>query len=245
MAEPLSADRFLSLVKARGVDVVEVAGWKTRNRNKGRKWGPVHGVMIHHDAGSGETKSSVNYAKTGTKELPGPLYAGLVAPDGRLHMIGWGRCNHAGLGDDDVLRAVIAETDPLPPDNEANTDGNRHFYGFAFILKGDGTPPTAEAQRTMAAVCYALAVDGHHWTERSIAAHADWQPGKPDPAPHPSIRRQVRAQVAHWRKTGAPGPAKPEPEAEPEPPTLAELTDEVRQLRARVVDLEKWRNARE
>ena len=46
-----------------------------------------------------------------------------------MHLVGHGRANHAGLGDGDVLRAVIVEK-RLPPDNEANTDGNAAFYGF-------------------------------------------------------------------------------------------------------------------
>lgn len=236
MAEPLSADRFLSLVKARGVKVQEASGWKTRNRNKQGPWGPVHGVLLHHDAGSGQTKPSVDYALKGSKDLPGPLYAGMVDPDGALHMIGWGRCNHAGKGDDDVLRAVIAESPTLPADNEANTDGNRHFYGFAFISKGDGTPPTVAAQRTMSVVCAAIC-HHHNWTERSVIAHADWQPGKPDPAPHPSVRRQIQAQTATLLKVV------PKPPEEPDKPsTVAELLKVVERLDARVADLEKWRN---
>ncbi len=54
----------------------------------------------------------------------------------------YGRANHAGPGDDDVLRAVIAEK-ALPRDNEANTDGNRHFYGFECENLGDGDDPLA------------------------------------------------------------------------------------------------------
>ncbi|NUT27668.1 MAG: N-acetylmuramoyl-L-alanine amidase [Streptomyces sp.] len=241
MAEPLSADRFLSLVKARGVDVQEQAGWKTHNRNKQGPWGPVHGVLLHHNAGSGQVKSDVAYAKKGSSDLPGPLYAGLVAPDGTLHMVGWGRVNHAGKGDGDVLRAVIAETATLPPDNQADTDGNRHFYGFSFITKADGsTPITREAQQTMALVAYVIC-EHHNWTERSVIAHADWQPGKPDPAPHPSIRRQVQALVADLQKAGAPGEPPQPPEA---PSTIKELTEVVEQLTERVKDLENWRNWR-
>lgn len=47
-----------------------------------------------------------------------------------MHLVGYGRANHAGLGDDDVLRAIVDET-ALPPDNEANTDGNRHGEQWA------------------------------------------------------------------------------------------------------------------
>ena len=83
----------------------------------------MHGVMIHHTVTSG-TQNSVDICYNGHSSLPGPLCHGVIAKDGTVHMVGNGRANHAGLGDDDVLRAVINET-ALPGDNEANTDGNR------------------------------------------------------------------------------------------------------------------------
>ncbi|MGW6786470.1 N-acetylmuramoyl-L-alanine amidase, partial [Streptomyces sp. NPDC054987] len=85
-----------------------------------------------------------------------------------------------GLGDPDVLAAVIAER-RLPPDNEATTDGNRHFYGFECVNLGDGADPWPPAQidaiaRAAAAVCRV-----HRWTARSVIGHREWQPGKVDP----------------------------------------------------------------
>ena len=239
MAEPMSAETFLARVKASGVKVVEVAGWRTRNRAQAGPWGPVHGVMLHHTV-TEATKATVDLVRKGYGDLPGPLYAGVVAKDGALHLIGWGRCNHAGKGDDDVLRAVIAETAPLPRDDEANTDGNRHFYGFAYINEGDGKDPyTDEQHDTMARIGYVI-TDHHNWTERSVIAHADWQPGKPDPAPHPAIRALVAGQIATWRKTGGPVDEDQEPE---EPTTIPGVLAYVKQLEERVTDLEKWRNA--
>lgn len=82
--------------------------------------------MIHHTATEG-TASTVRICRDGCPELPGPLCHGVIAKDGRIHLVGYGRANHAGLSDDDVLRAVVAEK-RLTSDNEANTDGNRHFY---------------------------------------------------------------------------------------------------------------------
>ncbi len=94
--------------------------------------------------------------------------------------MGNGRANHAGSGDDDVLRAVIAERE-LPADNEASTDGNRHFYGFEAVNLGDGKDPWPDAQllaieRAAAAICRA-----HGWGPRSVLGHLEWQPGKVDP----------------------------------------------------------------
>ncbi|WP_326605717.1 N-acetylmuramoyl-L-alanine amidase [Streptomyces sp. NBC_01800] len=118
--------------------------------------------------------------RDGYPELPGPLCHGVIAKDGRIHLIGYGRTNHAGLGDDDVLRAVVAEK-RLPPDNEANTDGNRHFYGFECENLGDGKDPWPDAQLEAVEKAAAAVCRHHGWTSRSVIGHKEWQPGKVDP----------------------------------------------------------------
>lgn len=139
MAPPMSAGSFLDRLREEGVTVVEVGDWTHHNRNHKGPWGPVHGVMIHHTVTEG-SEHTVELCREGYAELPGPLCHGVITKDGCVHLVGYGRANHAGLGDDDVLRAVIAEK-LLPPDNEANTDGNRHFYGFECENLGDGEDP--------------------------------------------------------------------------------------------------------
>lgn len=122
MATPLSASAFLAALRAEGVKVVEVGSWRTHNRNSKGAWGEVHGVMIHHTVTSGTAKT-VAICRDGYTSLPGPLCHGVVAKDGTVHLVGYGRTNHAGTGDDDVLKAVINEVS-LPAANKANTDGN-------------------------------------------------------------------------------------------------------------------------
>ncbi|MCZ9340595.1 N-acetylmuramoyl-L-alanine amidase, partial [Streptomyces sp. TRM76130] len=139
MAAPMSASGFLRALKAEGLTVVEVGAWRTHNRDSQGAWGPVHGVMIHHTATQGSART-VDICREGYEGLPGPLCHGVVTKDGRVHLVGYGRTNHAGLGDDDVLRAVIAEKG-LPADDEANTDGNARFYGFECENLGDGKDP--------------------------------------------------------------------------------------------------------
>jgi hypothetical protein len=202
MAAPLSASAFLAALKAEGVKVVEVGDWETHNRNSKGAWGPVHGVMVHHTVTSG-TAATVAICRDGHSTLPGPLCHGVVAKDGHVHLVGYGRANHAGLGDDDVLQAVIDEA-PLPADNEANTDGNRHFYGFECENLGDGKDPWPAVQveamvRTAAALCRA-----HGWGkdgDTSVIGHAEWQPGKVDPrgpgVSMPGIRARVAERLKH------------------------------------------------
>ncbi|MFG3096550.1 N-acetylmuramoyl-L-alanine amidase [Streptomyces sp. NPDC048202] len=195
MSPPMSASGFLSALKAEGVKVVEVAGWRVHNRNHKGPWGPVHGVMIHHTVTSGSART-VELCREGYEDLPGPLCHGVITKDGKVHLVGYGRANHAGLGDDEVLRAVIAEKG-LPTDNEANTDGNRYFYGFECENLGDGEDPWPDAQME-AIVRVSAAICRHHgWTERSVIGHREWQPGKVDPRGFTmaSLRSRVKERL--------------------------------------------------
>ncbi|MEU6527882.1 N-acetylmuramoyl-L-alanine amidase [Streptomyces sp. NPDC046928] len=179
MATPPPARTFLQCLIDEGVSVVEVGNWEDHNRNHMGPWGSVHGVMIHHSVTKG-TAATVKICRDGHSSLPGPLCHGVIAKDGRVHLVGYGRTNHAGLGDPDVLRAVIAERRP-PLDDEATVDGNRHFFGFECENLGDNKDPWPAAQiegivRVVAAICR-----HHGWSARSALRHLDWQPGKVDP----------------------------------------------------------------
>jgi hypothetical protein len=237
MAPPLSADRFLAALKAEGVRVVEVGDWRTHNRNAKGSWGPVNGVMIHHTVTSGSERT-VQICRNGHSGLPGPLCHGVITKDGTVHLVGYGRTNHAGSGDDDVLRAVIAET-VLPAPNEANTDGNAHFYGFECENLGDGKDPWPAVQveamvRAAAAICRA-----HGWGEdgdTSVIGHKEWQPGKVDPrgpgVSMPDIRARVAERLEH-PASWSPSPSTP---PAPKPPTVEER---LTALEKRVTALER------
>ncbi|MGW4250346.1 peptidoglycan-binding protein [Streptomyces californicus] len=213
MATPLTADKLLKALRDEGLHVIEHRSWRTNNRNHKGPWGPTHGVMIHHTVTTG-TASSVELCYNGHSALPGPLCHGVIAKDGTVHLVGNGRANHAGSGDDDVLQAVIAEKS-LPADNEANTDGNRHFYGFEAVNLGDGKDPWPEEQllaieRAAAAICRA-----HGWSERSVIGHLEWQPGKIDPRGF--SMNGMRGRVA--KRLGS--TPKPQPTPKPKPPAAA------------------------
>ncbi|MEU2111815.1 N-acetylmuramoyl-L-alanine amidase [Streptomyces sp. NPDC019507] len=226
MANPMPAATLAQILRGEGLTVVEVGNWKTHNRNSKGLWGPVHGVMIHHTATSG-TQRTVDICRNGYIGLPGPLCQGVIAKDGTVYLIGYGRANHAGLGDDDVLRAVINETPALPTDNEASTDGNRYFYGFECENLGDGKDPWPEKQleaieRASAAICR-----WHRWGPRSVIGHLEWQPGKPDPRGFTmdSMRDRIADRLAE--------------DPEPEPPKTPTKPPAVKPPARPVVDLSK------
>ena len=213
MAAPMTAARLLAILRAEGLVVVEVGDWEHHNRNHVGPWGPVHGVMIHHTVTKG-TERTVAICRTGYAGLPGPLCHGVIDKQGRVHLVGYGRANHAGLGDDDVLRAVINEM-ALPTDNEASTDGNRHFYGFECENLGDGNDPWPEAQ-LLAIEKVSAAICRHHgWTERSVIGHLEWQPGKSDPRGF--TMAGMRGRIGRRLLGGKPAPSTPKPAPLPEP----------------------------
>ncbi|MFJ4585335.1 N-acetylmuramoyl-L-alanine amidase [Streptomyces echinatus] len=225
MSSPLSAAKFRDAIEGAGVTVVGVGNWTTHNRAGHGAWGPVHGVMIHHTVTSG-TANSVAICRDGYSTLPGPLCHGVIDKAGTVHLVGYGRANHAGLGDADVLAAVIAERSPLPTDNQANTDGNARFYGFECINLGDNADPWPEVQveaiaRTAAGLCRA-----HGWGAESVIGHLEWQPGKVDPRGPigkkggPALTMaKIRARVAELLDEDAPGkPSTPSTPSKPYTP---------------------------
>ncbi|MEU2435325.1 peptidoglycan-binding protein [Streptomyces rubradiris] len=218
MAQPMSAAKLLAVLRAEGLTVHEVRDWRNHNRNTKGPWGPVNGVMIHHTVTSG-TQNSVNICYDGYAGLPGPLCHGVIDKEGHVHLVGNGRANHAGLGDGDVLRAVVDET-ALPPDNEADTDGNRHFYGFECVNLGDGKDPWPEVQKEAIEKVSAAICRHHGWSERSVIGHKEWQPGKQDPRGFTmdGMRRRIADRLAGkgGKEPGDPKPG-PKPEYAPFP----------------------------
>lgn len=201
MATPLSATKLLAALRAEGVRIVEVGEWRTHNRNHKGPWGPVNGVIVHHTVTSG-TQSSVSLCRKGHADLPGPLCHGVIAKDGTVHLVGHGRANHAGGGDPEVLKRVMAENygDRPPKPTRGNSDGvdgNACFYGLECVNLGDGKDPWPAAQldavvRTCAAICRA-----HGWGARSVIGHLEWSSDKIDPKgfPMPDLRERVAARL--------------------------------------------------
>jgi hypothetical protein len=196
MATPITASALITALENEGVTYEEVRDWRNHNRNHKGPWGPVHGVMIHHTVTSGADET-VDIVYDGRSDLPGPLAHGVITKDGTVYLVGHGRANHGGLGDDDVLRAVIAEDSDLPNPNQQNTDGNRYFYGFECENLGDGEDPWPEEQldaieRAAAALCR-----HHGWNEHSVIGHLEWTDQKVDPRGFTmdAMRKRIAARL--------------------------------------------------
>ncbi|WP_327354628.1 peptidoglycan-binding protein [Streptomyces sp. NBC_01304] len=192
MSSPLTPDALARALRDEGVRMREHGNWKTYNRNHKGSWGPVHGVMLHHTAG----RKSLSLCRTGTPDLPGPLCIGLISKDGTVHLVGYGRTNHAGSGSTAVLDAVrTSRALPSRPGPDA-VDGNARFYGFEIENLGDGHDPYPAAQldaveRLSAAICRS-----HGWPGARVIGHKEWTRRKIDPSfSMPTMRTRIGARI--------------------------------------------------
>lgn len=209
MATPMTPAQVLSQLKKWNVPYQEYKSWKTHNRNHKGAWGPVNGFMVHHTGSDAKDQRALLY--NGTADLPGPLCHFGLAQDGTVHLIGWGRANHAGLGDDDVLDAVIDER-LAPVDDESNTDFNARFYGVEIWYSGSHEM-TAAQYKTLLKLSAAV-LDFHGWDKFSLIGHGEsGSPGKWDPGyksghmmDMDSVRKDVQGVLNLEPKPATPKP---------------------------------------
>ncbi|MET7395629.1 N-acetylmuramoyl-L-alanine amidase [Dactylosporangium sp. NPDC005572] len=186
------------VLRAAGVDVVEVAGWKTRGSDT---YGPIRGVIYHgtaDKANSGpadarDDAGAIAVIRDGRPGLSGPIAAAYVNREGVWHIIAAGRCNTVktgwagplkGVGNTNVL-GVEAENDdrgePWPPEQLASLR-----LGFAAILRQLGLPAA------------------------KLAGHKEHQPGEkvdPNGIDMDQFRREVAAALAGQPKQATGKPA--------------------------------------
>lgn len=217
MSQPMSADQMLRALRAEGITkIVEMPGWRTHNRNHKGAWGEVHGLAIHHTAGTGPHMAQ--YCYDGTPALPGPLCHNFLAKDGTLYLVGNGRTNHAGTIAANAQTAILNETMPVNgtfrPDAAEPYDGNRQLYGLEIENKGDGKDPYPEAQYDVAVRWASAICRFHGWTAGSVAGHKEVTRRKIDPSfSMPVFRTRVRGQIA--AKPGTKPPAGEDDDMDP------------------------------
>ena len=202
MATPMTPDQLIGQLRKWDVPFTEIEGWRHHNRDRetGRRFGPVYGCMTHHTGDDAPDDIDRRVVRNGREGLPGPLAQFGLNDKGVVELIGWGSANHAGGGDPDVLRAVIDQSyrDYPPPtdkhEGEAGAvDGNDCFYGCEAYYSGKHRM-TAEAYRTLAKL-WAAICDFHSWTAKSVIGHKEWSDWKVDPGylDMKVLRRDVQA----------------------------------------------------
>ena len=229
MSTPMTAEQTLSQLTKWHVPFVQHngpgwtqygPGWETHNRAGHGPWGPVNFVMIHDTGDHALDSVDLSVLWNGYGSLPGPLVQAGDDDRGVIHLIGNGRCNHAGGGDPTVFNEVVNQSygsyPSAPKYHEGSSgavDGNTHSYGLEMMY--DGTAPPIHAAY-VSAVLYATAIcDFHKWNEKSVIGHKEWSNWKSDPG-HIDMAA-FRLDVAHALKAG-PGHWPPPPP--PPPPTV-------------------------
>ncbi|MFF5977066.1 N-acetylmuramoyl-L-alanine amidase [Streptomyces sp. NPDC012769] len=236
MAKPMTPDQLIALLKEWGIPYKEYKNWKNHNRNHKGNWGPINGLMVHHTGSDAPDQRELLYS--GHAALPGPLSQVGLDQQGVIHLIGNGRCNHAGLGDSSILKQVIAEDygDTNLKPKKADTDGNAHFVGMEIWYSGNHDM-TAAQYNTLRRFAAAF-ITFYKWTEKSVIGHGEWQPGKWDPGYKKGTikdMRVVRRDIATTKKAGP--KAKPPVVTPPAPPVAKTLEQRVAELEKRVTKL--------
>lgn len=225
MATPMTADQLVAALRAEGVRYVEYRSWRTHNRNHKGRWGPVHGVYIHHTAGVSKSMADICY--DGYAELPGPVCHGMLAKTAHLYLVGNGRANHAGGIAQNAFDAAVNEESVHPrPDAAEPIDGNVHFYGLEIENEGDGKDPFPAAQYDQAVRWAAAHCRYHGWTADSVIGHKEATRRKVDPAfSMAQFRADVDERLAH-EPSWSPGQST-DPSEEDDMPTAQEIAEAV------------------
>lgn len=119
-------DNTATLLRAAGLDVVEITGW--RGRTRPGPFAPV-GVLNHHTGSRAQgwtLAKELAYAKwlflTGRSDLPAPLCQIALGRSGRVYLGAAGRANHAGTA--------------KASGSVAAGDGNARYIGIEWMLSG-------------------------------------------------------------------------------------------------------------
>jgi hypothetical protein len=172
-----------AVLRAAGLDVHEVSGWKTRGSDS---WGPVRGITCHHTAGSrtstdeGEIRTLLN----GSSSAPPPIAQLYLSRTGHWHVVASGTCFHNKLG--------------WGGPNEGY--GNDALLGIEAQHSGGDEPWTATQYDSYVRGVAALVkhkAPGWDVTVARVAGHKEHQPGaKTDPSfSMPTFRSRVAAAI--------------------------------------------------
>ncbi|WP_326564565.1 N-acetylmuramoyl-L-alanine amidase [Micromonospora peucetia] len=164
------------VLRAAGLTVHEVSGWRTRGSDS---YTP-RGLICHATAGSPKSTDAgeIRVLLEGSTSAPPPIAQLYLSRSGAWHVVASGRCNHARTGWGGPLEGL----------------GNSSLIGVEAQNDNRGQAwPSAQLdayQRGAAAICRRMG-----WGAGTVAAHREHQPGaKSDP--HGIDMTKFRARVA-------------------------------------------------
>ena len=181
------------VLRAAGLKVVEIDGWKTRGRPASTGGFDPVGVLCHHTATSVRSSDANVLAllRNGRSDLPGPLCNLGLGRDGTVYVIAAGRANHGG-------KAKASGT-------VAAGDANSLYIGIEAFNDGVGEKWPAVQYDAYVKVCAALCAKVTGNSAATVRGHKETSvTGKIDPTfDMGAFRDRVAAALAK------PTPAKP------------------------------------
>lgn len=156
------------VLRAAGLTVHEVPGWRTRGSDS---WGPVRGITCHHTAGSRNStvQGEINVLLNGSSSAPPPIAQLFLSRAGEWYVVASGTCFHNKVGWDGP--------------NEGY--GNDALLGIEAQHSGGSEPWTAVQYNSYVRGVAALVrhrADGWNVAVSRVAGHKEHQPGsKSDP----------------------------------------------------------------
>jgi len=169
-----------SLLRAAGLNVVEIDGWETRSRPPETGGFYPVGVLNHHRGSpdyDGNLADDLAYAKwlatVGRPDLPPPLSQFGLSHEGTVYMQAAGRSNHAGVA--------------KPSGSVTGGDGNALYVGIEWFLSGTQPIPDKMYQAGVTLNAVLLHILGS--SEQAVSCHyqtsvtGKWDIGDPDGIP--------------------------------------------------------------
>lgn len=158
-----------AVLRAVGLDVVEVDGWRDRGSDV---FTPI-GVTWHATAGSRRStdEGELETLLTGSETAPAPVAQLLLNRQGRFYVVASGRCNHNKVGWAGPNRGL----------------GNTHLLGIECMNdnKGEEWP---QVQLNALRLGTAALLEHHAWSAGRVAGHYEHQPYKGRPAGETSTK---------------------------------------------------------
>lgn len=192
------------VLRAAGLHVVEVPGWKTRGRPVSTGGFDPQGNLFHHTGGKSNSRAYAEWlAKVGRIDLPAPLCQLSVARDGTVYVCAAGRANHAGKA---------KASGPCPAG-----DGNELYLGWECM--NTGSEGWSRAQYRAMTVGAAATSKHYGWGPNHNRGHKEtsvtgkWDPGHLDMGKFrddvaarmaPTPMQRVRARLAKLRAAAGP-----------------------------------------
>ncbi|NNG20484.1 peptidoglycan DD-metalloendopeptidase family protein [Naumannella sp. ID2617S] len=232
MARFLEPQEIVDALRGAGLTVIEPDGWRGRCRcctgphtNAGghiREWVTLNGITIHHTSGGMlRGGAAVAYASrggwltTGDAKTPGPLCLAGIDGDGRIIMVGAGRCNHIGKISSSGLAAMRAANFSLDGSQNlrgSDLDGNGYTLGFELMAGGVPNDVQRDAAiRAAAALCRRLG-----WTGQEVHGHGEVADSRDFSDPGFDMGRFRRDVMAAVRGNQTPPPRQETPVTTPD-----------------------------